>query len=406
MLTLYKYTGSADKVAVPDRFARIGKDAFAGQAKLKKVALPAAVSIIDEGAFDGCPKVTVTYRKTEFTSKNINKLYDTIYCQTLAAQDDAAGSDYDSAEESFEGEEDGFEINSEGVLLRYNGIEPLIDIPNGTIEIAKSAFSGSKVQSVSFPNSLKTIGENAFSNCMDLTSVNIPFSVTNIGDFAFCNCQNLEKAAIANERATIGFGVFDGCRNTFMITFKGKTTDLRKFEYETVLGGGTLVAYRGSQADVNLLHIIEIYPHKDINDQYIGAFEGDVLLKTIALDEALIRIGDRTFKDCVNLTSIFIPSKTIGIGAAAFFNCRKLNSIEISSGLSYIGDYAFCGCQTLTFVEIPNSVETIGYNAFKGCNYVRVRYKGKDYEGADIESLYDKPMTIDARSTLAGIDLT
>ena len=406
MITLNKYTGSADKVAVPDKFTRIGGGAFVGLAKLKKVTIPDTVLIIDDGAFEGCPKVTVTFRKTEFTSKNINKLYDPAYRQQLPiAGVPAIGKDFDSAEENFEGEDDGFEINNEGVLLRYNGVEPFIDIPNGVVEIAKVAFSGTKIQSVNFANSVKTIGESAFSGCMDLTSVNIPFSVTNIGDFAFSGCPNLEKAAIANERATIGFGVFDGCRNTFMITFKGKTTDLRKFEYETVLGGGTLVAYRGSQADINLLHIIEIFPHKDINDQYVGAFEGNRLLRTISLDDNLIRVGDRTFKDCVNLMSIYVPSKVIGIGAAAFFNCQKLNSVTLSNGLSYIGGYAFCGCQTLTYIEIPNSVDTIGYNAFKGCNYIKVRYKGKDYTGAEIESLYAQPDPTETRTALAGIDL-
>ena len=405
MLVLTKYTGSADKVAVPDKFTRIGKDAFTGLAKIKKVSLPATVAIIDEGAFDGCPKLTVSFRKTEFNAKNINKLYDPAFRQQLAAASDAVGADHDSADGNFESEDDGFDINDGGVLLGYSSAEPFVDIPNGVVEIAPNAFAGTKIQSVNFANSVKTIGEGAFGGCLDLTSVNIPFSVANIENFAFKGCANLEKAAIANERAEIGLGMFDGCKNTLMITFKGKTGDLRKFEYETVLGGGTLVAYRGSQADVNLLHIIEIFPHKNVNDQYIGAFEGNKLLKTIALDEALIRIGDRTFKDCVNLTSIFIPSKAIGIGAAAFFNCRKLNSVTISSGLSYIGDYAFSGCQTLTYIEIPNSVETIGYNAFKGCNYIKVRYKGKDYTGAEIESIYEKPTPIDARSPLAGIDL-
>lgn len=406
MLTLIKYTGSADCVAVPEKFTRIGKGAFTGQSKIKKVMIPDTVCIIDEGAFDGCPKIAVTFGKTEFNAKNINKLYSPFDPQLIVKGGSAAvDPKYDSAEENFESEDDGFEIDDGGVLLGYNSAEPFVDIPNGVVEIAKNAFAGSQIQSVNISNSVKTIGEGAFGRCFGLTSVNIPFSVVNIGDFAFSGCQNLEKAAIANERAGIGLGVFDGCKNTLMITFKGKTGDLRKFEYETVLGGGTLVAYRGSQADVNLLHIIEIFPHKNINDQYIGAFEGNTLLKTIALDESLIRIGDRTFKDCVNLTSIFVPSKTIGIGAAAFFNCRKLNSITISSGLSYIGDYAFSGCQTLTYIEIPNSVETIGYNAFKGCNYIKVRYKGKDYTGAEIESIYEKPTPIDARSPLAGIDL-
>ncbi len=41
------------------------------------------------------------------------------------------------------------------------------------------------------PNSVTSIGNNAFRDCSGLTSVTIPNSVTSIGNYAFCDCSNL-----------------------------------------------------------------------------------------------------------------------------------------------------------------------------------------------------------------------
>jgi hypothetical protein len=45
--------------------------------------------------------------------------------------------------------------------------------------------------SVTIPNSVTSIGGNAFLNCTSLTSVTIPNSVTNIGNYAFNGCNSL-----------------------------------------------------------------------------------------------------------------------------------------------------------------------------------------------------------------------
>src|SRR5690242_2749344 len=47
--------------------------------------------------------------------------------------------------------------------------------------IGDGAFQGSSLTSVTIPNSVTNIGDNAFSECTGLTSVTIPNSVTSIG---------------------------------------------------------------------------------------------------------------------------------------------------------------------------------------------------------------------------------
>ena len=64
--------------------------------------------------------------------------------------------------------------------------------------IAPNAFLNSSLQSISFPESLTSIGDQAFRNCDNLTSITIPSSVLSVGANAFANCAKLESAYVHN----------------------------------------------------------------------------------------------------------------------------------------------------------------------------------------------------------------
>ena len=69
------------------------------------------------------------------------------------------------------------------------------------------------MESITIPNSVTTIGDYAFCNCISLESITIPNSVTAIGDYAFYGCSSLESVLIPDNVTKIGYYAFYNCDN-------------------------------------------------------------------------------------------------------------------------------------------------------------------------------------------------
>ena len=87
-------------------------------------------------------------------------------------------------------------------------------IPNTVTSIGKNAFKGiTGMTSIHIPHSVTSIGDNAFALCFDLTGdLVIPNSVTYIGESAFCQCEGLDgKLVIGESVSYIGDWAFRRC---------------------------------------------------------------------------------------------------------------------------------------------------------------------------------------------------
>ena len=94
-----------------------------------------------------------------------------------------------------------------------------IDIPESVTTIGQRAFHACKnLERISLPQKIEDIGSSAFSECSSLTSVQLPEGLFQLSNELFSYCSNLKSIIIPEGPATIWFSVFRGCINLESVT--------------------------------------------------------------------------------------------------------------------------------------------------------------------------------------------
>lgn len=166
-------------VSIANGVASIGPYAFAGTA-LPGVTIPASVTKIGPGAFESCARLTA------ITVDAQNAFYRSV-----------DGVLFDKIQSS---------------LVEYPyGIPGSYTIPQSVTSIGAEAFGGcAQLTGITIPGRVNSIGNSAFADCASLTSVTIPGSVTNIADNAFASDSRLADVFFKGNAPTANASVF-GC---------------------------------------------------------------------------------------------------------------------------------------------------------------------------------------------------
>ncbi len=138
----------------------------------------------------------------------------------------------------------------------------------------------------------------------------------------------------------------------------------------------------------NIPEFIDGFPVVKIDDR---AFEECYEITKLGIPGTVTSIGNSAFKKCTGLETVKNYAEESGrpieyydlysvveIGINAFENCVSLKEIALPDGLELISKYAFSGCSSLGLdldekeipVIIPDSVKTIGEYAFAGCSSI------------------------------------
>lgn len=272
---------------------------------------------------------------------------------------------------------------STGTITGYKGTAANLIIPSAiegvsVKSIGNQAFNNcSNLTSVSIPDSVTSIGSYAFESCYSLTSISIPDSTTKIDSFAFENCAALSSVTIPQSVTEINDHAFAGCSSLKQISLPNNITSISNYEF----------------FDCASLNSVEI--PDNVTAIGSGAFEDCKSLSSIKLPSSLKSIENYVFNRCFKLTSLNIPDSVTSIGDGAFADCKSLTSVTIPDGVTSIGDSAFGGCLSLTSAAIPGSVTHIGAGPFNLCtsvNQINVSSDNKYYKSVN-GVLYNSSMT-------------
>lgn len=206
-VTITKYTGTESTVILPSKISswpvtKIGEDAFQDNTTITSVTIPASVTEIGSNAFAGCTNLTSVNYEGDWSNL-------TIQSGNPAVQDAANAPLFD-----FE-----FTPDNTAVIVtnyKYNGAAADVTIPSRykgkpVTTIGHAAFFNSAVTSVTIPDSVTSISDDAFVNCPQLTNISIPNSVTYIGFFAFGSCTSLKSITLPSSLSFISGALFSGC---------------------------------------------------------------------------------------------------------------------------------------------------------------------------------------------------
>ena len=246
-----------------------------------------------------------------------------------------------------------------------------VNIPEGVTSIDGSAFYGcSGLTSIDIPNSVTSIGRQAFSGCSGLTSITVASGNTKYDSRNNCNAiietatntlvVGCKETVIPNSVTSIGRQAFSGCSGLTSITIPENVTSIDTYAF---LGCSGLTSI---SVDANN----SVYDTRSNCNAIIETSTKTLIFgcKNSFIPESVTSIGVGAFEDCSALTSITIPNSVTSIGWSAFHNCSGLTSINIPNSVTSIGNYAFGGCSGLTSITISNSVTSIGYDAFFNCS--------------------------------------
>lgn len=206
-------------------------------------------------------------------------------------------------------------------------------------EIPSYSFFACKLKRISYPMSLKSIGDGAFSECRYLESISIPKTVDVIKGNPFIRCCSLQ--AISVDGNNISYDSRDNC----YALIETKTNKLIKGCRYTIIPNSVTM----------------------IDD---CAFSGCENLKSINIPNSVKSIGSNAFSYCRDLVQISLPNSITHISIQAFMGCG-LTILNLPSSLEVIGKQAFWGCRELTTVYIPNSVVEIHEKVFEDCNKIK-----------------------------------
>ena len=232
------------------------------------------------------------------------------------------------------------------------------------------------ITSVTIPDGIITIGDDAFHDCSNLTGeLIIPDSVTTIGDGAFYYCDNLTELTIGNSVTTIGDRAFQYCaslRGELIIPDTVTTIGNAAFYWCPGLTGELVIPNGVTTIDDWAFYGCfgltgELIIPDSVTTIGHSVFYGCSRLTKITIPDSVTTIDGWTFANCSGLTEVIIPDSVTTIGNSAFKDCSGLTEVIIPDSVTTIGDEAFYYCTGLTNIHIPKNVTTIGANPFSNC---------------------------------------
>ena len=274
----------------------------------------------------------------------------------------------------------------------------------------------------------------AFQNCSKLESITIPYGVNTMGGYAFTGCSSLSINCQIEEQPSAWTSTWNSSSRPVTWGYgceRGTTS--AGFEWISIDGEtARICGYTGSASSLTLPATIN---GMTVDRIAANAFAGNTALTSVVIPDSIVCIEKNAFQNCTALTTVTIADSVTEIQANVFTGCTKVSLLceatSKSSGWAsswnsnncpvvwgYVGstgttpdgfiwaeingntvviygysgsnanitnpttindtevsgicENAFRGNTTITTVFIPACIELIGAYAFNGCSNLTI----------------------------------
>lgn len=302
-----------------------------------------------------------------------------------------------------------------GSVFAHSGLKEFTFLPDTLYGSAVLQYS--KVEKVTYLNS--GVGANDCKGCKELTSVTFGQSLISIGNYAFQGCTSLTEITFTGtDCPAIGTSAFDGisvdgalhydCNGDFFnikllpefagwqddctiqnadittVIYVDDVTTPTQVNAETIttewFTSTPFVEYvekmyiNGEEVTPTAYHQFDTTGYNTIsytlinnNEVPLAAFSGITSIVAVEMADSIHYINPNAFELCTNLRSLTIPDSVINISNGAFYSCTSLSSVVFGQNIRYIGWNTFENCSSLNKLLFKGeTAPEITSNSFAG----------------------------------------
>lgn len=365
----------------------IDQSAFSGCTGLTSIKIPDNVTSIKYDAFEGCTSLTTITIPCRIKEILYNPFSN---CTGLKSIKVASGNEvYDSRDNCnaiIETATNSLIIGCRNTIIpnsvksigdnAFKGCTGLtsIEIPNSVTSISTRAFNQSGLTSIVVANGNTKYDSRDNCNAVIETATNtliigcvetiIPSNVTSVGSYAFFNCTGLTSIEIPNSITSIEERAFYNCPSLkSIVSLKQNPFVLCNGSFVGVSDKCVLIIPDGTRNKyIAAGWTEEIFKGGVLeeSESYVIAFADDNVKAICVSNWDKNSDGELNVKEVAEVTdlgTVFTNNKAI----------KSFNELKYFTGLEIIGRSVFSGCTNLLSVNLPDNLTTISESAFSGC---------------------------------------